>query len=168
MIGPFIIYMMGVSGSGKTTIGAKLSELTGIPFFDGDDFHPPANKEKMKAGKPLDDKDRVGWLQALHRLALEWATKGGAIIACSALKESYRASLSENISVPVRWVFLQGDYNLINQRINARKDHFMPTSLLRSQFDILEIPHQAITINIANNPDEIVKEILHKLNMTNG
>src|SRR6266700_2782944 len=106
-MGPFIIYIMGVSGSGKTTIGKKLSERTNIPFFDADDFHSLANKKKMKAGDPLTDDDRAVWLTRINALAKEQMKKKGAIIACSALKEKYRIVLSGGIIIPVFWIFLR-------------------------------------------------------------
>jgi carbohydrate kinase (thermoresistant glucokinase family) len=165
---PFIVYIMGVSGSGKTTIGHKLSMATGIPFFDSDDFHPPANKEKMKAGQPLNDNDRKDWLTNINDLAKEHSQKSGAIIACSALKEKYRIVLSEGIKVPVHWILLQGGFGLIQERMKARKDHFMPASLLQSQFDTLETPGNAIVMDIKNNPEEIVADILRKLKLIAG
>ena len=157
-----IIYIMGVSGSGKTTIGKLLSQKTGIPFFDGDDFHSAANKEKMKAGIPLTDADRLGWLQVLNRLAKEESVKRGAIIACSALKESYRKLLSENLDNPY-WVFLKGSFELISQRMKYRTGHFMSPVLLQSQFDDLEIPQPAITVQINNELEEITDHIIQLL-----
>src|SRR5688572_29482689 len=141
---PLVIFIMGVSGSGKTTIGLQLSEVTGIPFFDADDFHPAANKEKMKSGHPLTDEDRKDWLERINELAREQSMSSGAIIACSALKEKYRETLADGINVPVHWVFLQGSFELVQERLKARKDHFMPASLLQSQFETLEPPHHAI------------------------
>lgn len=160
-----IIFIMGVSGSGKTVIGQSLSKATGIPFFDGDDLHSAANKEKMHAGRPLTDEDRKEWLVTINNLAKREGLKKGAIIACSALKEKYRSQLSDDITSGVHWIFLQGDYNLIRQRINDRKDHFMPVSLLGSQFEILEIPHHALTVDIKNTPGAIVDNIINKLNL---
>jgi carbohydrate kinase (thermoresistant glucokinase family) len=154
---------MGVSGSGKTTIGKKLSSKTGLPFFDADDFHPPANKEKMKAGIALTDDDRQDWLLQLNLLAKRESMNEGAIIACSALKEKYRQQLTEDVHSPVHWVFLQGSYKVINERLKARTDHYMSATLLQSQFDILEIPAGVIVVNIENEPDKIVKEILDQL-----
>ena len=154
---------MGVAGSGKSTIGAKLSAATGIPFFDADDFHPPANKEKMKAGNPLNDDDRKDWLITINELAKEQGQKSGAIIGCSALKEKYRNILSEGIKSPVHWILLQGSFGLIQERMKARKDHFMPPNLLQSQFDTLETPGHAIVMDIKNSPDQIVADILRKL-----
>ena len=162
---PPVIYIMGVAGSGKSTIGIKLSEATAIPFFDADDFHPPANKEKMKAGKPLNDDDRKGWLSTINELAKENSQKSGAIIACSALKEKYRNQLSEGIKSTVHWIILQGSFSLIQQRMKARKDHFMPAGLLQSQFDTLETPEYAVVMDIKNDPDEIVADIIKKLSL---
>ena len=153
---------MGVSGSGKTTIGRLLSEKTGIPFFDGDDFHSAANKEKMKAGNPLTDADRQGWLQSLNKLAIEESVKRGAIIACSALKEKYRKLLSENLDNPA-WVFLKGSFEIISHRMKNRTGHFMPPELLQSQFDTLEVPHSAIIVQIDNKPEAITDNIIQLL-----
>lgn len=160
---PCIIYIMGVSGSGKTTIGRALSAETGIPFFDADDFHPAANKKKMKAGKPLDDHDRQGWLESLNELAKRQGTKGGAIIACSALKEKYRHVLSDGIAIPLHWVYLEGDFSLVRERMEARTDHFMPPELLHSQYEALEKPGNAVVADITKPPAEIVAEILRRL-----
>jgi gluconokinase len=153
---------MGVSGSGKTTIGRILSQKMGIPFFDGDDFHSAENKEKMKAGIPLTDADRQGWLQLLNKLAAAESVKGGAIIACSALKEKYRKLLSENLD-NLAWVFLKGSYELISQRMKYRTGHFMPPVLLQSQFDTLEAPQGAITVEIDKDPEEITDDIIRLL-----
>jgi carbohydrate kinase (thermoresistant glucokinase family) len=162
-MGPLIIYIMGVSGSGKTTIGKKISAEMGMPFFDADDFHSRANKEKMKAGQPLTDNDRAEWLISINELAKDQMKKEGAIIACSALKEKYRKILSEGITVPIFWIFLQGNYELIQRRMEARTDHFMPPTMLSSQFDALEIPEQCISIDISQKPDKIVKEIISQI-----
>lgn len=153
-----IIYIMGVSGSGKTTVGRLLSQKTGIPFFDGDDFHAAASKEKMKAGIPLTDEDRVDWLLQLNALAQKESNKNGAIIACSALKEKYRQRLTTNLRKPV-WVFLNGSLTLIAERLTSRSGHFMPASLLQSQFDALEIPQHAFTVDIEANPELIAEQI---------
>jgi carbohydrate kinase (thermoresistant glucokinase family) len=158
-----VFFIMGVSGSGKTTIGQLLSERTGIPFFDADDYHPDSNKKKMQEGHPLTDEDRQEWLLRLNQLAIVQSNNKGAIIACSALKERYREILSTNITVPVYWVLLQGSYELIKERIEKRKGHYMPASLLQSQFDILEAPYDAIVEDIANDPTFIVDDILRRL-----
>lgn len=157
-----IIYIMGVSGSGKTTIGELLSAKTGIPFFDADDFHSPANKEKMRSGHPLTDEDRKDWLQKIHTLTMEQMQNNGAIIACSALKEEYRQTLSRGIK-NMLWVFLKGDYATIYKRIQNRTGHYMPASLLQSQFDSLEIPAGAFTVDIEKTPAEIVELIIRQL-----
>jgi carbohydrate kinase (thermoresistant glucokinase family) len=154
---------MGVSGSGKTTIGKKLSEKLNIPFFDGDDFHSDANKEKMKAGRPLTDDDRAGWLAKINDLAKKQMDKVGAIIACSALKDKYRKVLSNGIRVPLFWVFLRGDYDLIMKRMELRVDHFMRPAMLSSQFETLEIPHQCITIDVSKDPDQIVETVISQI-----
>ena len=153
---------MGVSGSGKTTIGRLLSEKTGIPFFDGDAYHSVANKEKMKTGNPLTDLDRQGWLQSLNKLAAAESVKAGAIIACSALKENYRKLLSENLDNPT-WVFLKGSFELISRRMKYRTGHFMSPLLLQSQFDTLEAPQSAIIVQIDNDPEEITDNIIQLL-----
>ena len=153
---------MGVSGSGKTTIGRLLSEKTGIPFFDGDDFHSAENKEKMEGGSPLTDADRQGWLQSLNKLAKQESVKQGAIIACSALKEKYRKLLSENLDNPA-WVFLKGSFELISHRMKNRTGHFMPPLLLQSQFDTLEDPQSAIAVKIDSDPEKITDNIIQLL-----
>jgi len=160
---PVIIYIMGVSGSGKTTIGKLLSAKMALPFFDGDDLHSVANKEKMKAGISLTDDDRAAWLTKINQLAKEQMKKQGAVIACSALKEKYRKVLSGEITVSVHWIFLQGDYELLFERMQSREEHFMPAALLPSQLNDLEIPAPCISIDISNSPDEIVEAIISRI-----
>ena len=160
---PFIIYIMGVSGSGKTTIGKLLSAKTALPFFDGDDLHSRANKEKMKAGIPLRDDDRAGWLMKINQLAKQQMKKHGAVIACSALKEKYRKILSKEIDVPVHWVFLDGPYELLLERMHSRKEHFMPATLLPSQLNDLEIPRDSIRVEISSSPVEIIETIISQI-----
>ena len=157
-----VIYIMGVAGSGKTTIGKLLSAKTGLPFFDADDFHPVANKAKMKAAQPLTDEDRQEWLAMLNKVAAEQSGLEGAIIACSSLKEKYRVILSSGIARP-NWVFLQGNYRLIRERMENRDGHFMPEQLLQSQFDSLEIPASAFTVDIENEPVVIINSIVQYL-----
>lgn len=158
-----IIFIMGVSGVGKSTIGHLLSEQLNIPFFDGDDFHPKDNILKMSKGQALNDKDRLGWLRNLNQLAIKQLANKGCIIACSALKESYRDILSTNIKSSTKWIFLNGSFELIQQRINERKNHFMSADLLKSQFDTLEEPKNAIEIDINLMPNNIVNLIKMKL-----
>jgi len=154
-----VFYIMGVSGCGKSTIGKLLAKKLDIPFFDGDDFHPESNIEKMEAGIPLNDNDRHGWLLRLNALAKENSKKGG-IIACSALKASYRRILDGGIEKKVVWVFLKGSFKTIHERMKKRKGHYMPPSLLQSQFDALEPPKHALVLSILKTPEEIVDEIL--------
>jgi len=160
-----IIYIMGVSGSGKTTIGKKLAAKIGFPFFDGDDFHSPSNKEKMKQNIPLNDEDRKDWLLQMNQTAREHAITDGAIIACSALKEKYRNILSSGINIPIYWVFMNGSFELIKKRMERRKDHFMPPGLLTSQFDALEVPANSIAVDITKKPDEIVKTVISQIGL---
>jgi len=154
-----IYIICGVSGCGKSSVGKALSRQLSIPFYDGDDYHPQTNIEKMASGNPLNDDDREEWLVALNDLL---KSKKKAILACSSLKESYRKTLSRNLTSKVHWIFLDGKYNTILQRITARNDHFMPESLLQSQFDILNIPKYAIVCNIEKSIEEITKEIVEK------
>lgn len=152
---------MGVSGSGKTTVGQLLAEKLGVPFYDGDDFHPAANVEKMSFGVPLTDDDRKIWLAAINRKIREHVCENtSAIFACSALKADYRRQLSEQVTIPLRWVYLHGDYQTIQERMQRRKDHFMPASLLTSQFAILEEPQDALVINIVHTPQKLVDKII--------
>ena len=161
---PSLIFICGVSGSGKTTIGKLLSERCAIPFFDVDDYHSAANKKKMQEGQALNDNDRSEWLKRLNQLAIEQCADKGAIIACSALKEQYRKMLADSIVVPVHWIFLQGSFSLIEERMKKRKGHYMPASLLQSQFDILEMPsNNAIVQDIANGPTVIAEDVYRQL-----
>ena len=150
---------MGVSGSGKSTIGLKLANELNISFFDGDDFHPDSNVEKMKSGIPLNDNDRKGWLEKLNQLALEHLTNG-AVIACSALKEKYRETLLSGLKEKGEIVYLKGTFDEIRFRLEQRKGHFMPIELLKSQFETLEEPEDVITVSIMKAPDTIIEEII--------
>lgn len=155
-----LIIIMGVSGSGKSTVGEKLSEKTGIPFFDGDDFHPQENIDKMASGQPLNDEDRLGWLKKLNQLAREQAAQNGAIIACSALKENYREILNKGLEDAVNWVVLQGSFELIRQRMQARRNHYFSASMLQSQFDALEVPAYGLHLNIDQDTSTLVGKIV--------
>lgn len=157
-----IYIVMGVSGSGKTLIGTKLAEGLKLPFFDADDFHPEENVAKMESGEPLNDRDRLPWLQEMARNMVDWEQNGGAVLACSALKESYRKLLSPS-GIPVTFIHLKGSKQLIAERMSQRKGHFMPDSLLDSQFEALEEPQQAITVSIDKTPENIVNKILSQL-----
>lgn len=156
---------MGVSGCGKTTIGKILSVNTGIPFFDGDDFHQVANIQKMKSGLPLDDNDRSGWLSELNSLLKLQRNSVGAILACSALKQSYRKTLLSGILLPAHLVFLNGSKEIISRRLQNRSNHYMPLSLLDTQFEILEPPEESIVISIEKSPEEICCEIQSTLSL---
>jgi 6-phosphogluconate dehydrogenase len=158
-----IIFIMGVSGVGKSTIGNILSKSLNIPFFDGDDYHPESNVLKMSQGQPLNDDDRIGWLKTLNKLAINQSKNKGCIIVCSALKEFYRDILTVNIQNNSKWVFLHGSFNQITDRINNREGHFMSSDLLKSQFDILEEPKNAIKIDISLTPNKILEVIKKEL-----
>ena len=152
---------MGVSGSGKTTVGQLLAEKLGIPFYDGDDFHPAANVEKMSFGVPLTDEDRKIWLAAINRKIREHIRQDtSAVFACSALKADYRRQLNNQVDIPLRWVYLHGDFQTIQQRLHRRKDHFMPASLLTSEFAILEEPQDALVLHIGHAPQILVDKII--------
>jgi len=157
------IFITGVSGSGKTTIGQLLAQKTGYAFYDADDFHPQQNIDKMKAGEPLTDEDRWPWLDNLHHLASQKIQNESIIIACSALKQVYRKRLSNGIEANCRWVFLNGSYATIQQRMQQRKDHYMPAALLQSQFDALEIPAGAIEATIEMPPEAIVNYLIQAI-----
>jgi gluconokinase len=154
-----IIILMGVSGSGKTTIGRLLAQGLSWPFSDGDDFHPQANIDKMKTGIPLTDDDRDVWLATL-RQHIDTLVHGhrSAVLACSALKQKYRDRLGGD-QPEVRFVYLKGDYELIRRRLLARRGHFMPAGLLKSQFQTLEEPADAPAIDIAQTPEAAVEQI---------
>lgn len=154
---------MGVSGSGKTTIGRLLSAKTGYPFYDADSFHSPENIEKMKAGEQLTDTDRLPWLINIHTFVEGEIKNRSVIIACSALKQSYRKLLEKQLENQCRWVFLKGDFNMIMNRMKNRTDHFMPTDLLQSQFDTLEVPDNSIEADITMKPESIVDLIISKI-----
>ncbi|TCI90357.1 NADP-dependent phosphogluconate dehydrogenase [Tenacibaculum sp. M341] len=153
-----VIILMGVSGSGKTTIGKLLSEQIDIPFFDADNFHPKSNIEKMSNGNSLNDEDRFPWLKVLHKKILDEKQRKGIILSCSALKESYREILTSGIE-NVHWFYLKGDFQLIKSRLESREDHFMKSDLLQSQFDCLETPNYGTTIGISKEPTQIIEII---------
>ena len=158
-----VFFVMGVSGCGKSTIGSLLAEELSVPFFDGDDYHPPSNIKKMASGKPLNDDDRREWLLSLNALAIENA-ESGAIIVCSALKATYRQLLSNTIKDRVGWILLEGSFDEILARLNKRKGHFMPVSLLKSQFDTLERPEEGIVVSIRASPEKMVQQIINQMN----
>lgn len=157
-----VYLIMGVSGSGKSTVGELLASELEIPFFDGDDYHPDENVAKMAAGNPLSDSDRIGWLGRINTLIKE-NLDSGAIIACSALKESYRTLLAQGVAQNVRFIYLKGSFEEVRDRMQNRKGHFMPTTLLKSQFEALEPPQNAISVSIQQSPSAIVLEILEHI-----
>lgn len=158
-----ILVLMGVSGSGKTTVGHELSARLDWPYLDADDFHPPENVEKMRAGTPLSDEDRWPWLDALNAQLRDFDARGQSVIlGCSALKAVYRSRLALGCR-EVRWVHLTGSFELIESRLNARTGHYMPAALLRSQFATLEAPQDAITVGIDATPAQIVAQIIEQV-----
>ena len=158
-----VIIVMGVTGSGKTTVGQRLAETLGWRFHDADDFHPAANKTKMHAGIPLTDEDRWPWLRALRAvIEAALADKAGAVVTCSALKREYRDVLAGGLS-DVHYVHLTGDPDILAARLAGRKDHFMNPALLDSQLATLEAPAEAIDVDIALTPDRQVAFIRQAL-----
>ena len=161
-----VVVMMGVSGSGKTTIAEGVARREAWPLLEGDKFHPPANIEKMSHGIPLTDEDRWPWLRAIAAAIDDWRKNGqSGVVACSALKRAYRAILIGDRN-DVVLVYLQGSKDLIGQRMASRKGHFMPPALLDSQFATLEEPQQdehPIVVSVAGTPEEIVDEVIRKL-----
>ena len=157
-----IFIVMGICSCGKTLIGRMLAEKLNLPFYDADDFHPQSNIKKMRSQIPLNDNDRIPWLEAMARQIPQWQNRGGAVLACSALKKSYRDILKKGGDV--KFIFLKGTKDIILKRMKNRKDHFMPTSLVDSQLQTLEEPHDSVAVDIDNTPDQIVNEITIRLN----
>lgn len=160
-----IVVLMGVSGSGKTTIGTALAERIGAQFADADDFHPAANKAKMAAGQALTDEDRQPWLQTLNRLLRGWFEAGTeGILACSALKQSYRATLLQGIpDGPLQFVLLDGSKELIASRLAGRHHAFMNPHLLESQLQTLEVSEDVVRVCNDRSSQVVVDEVLAKL-----
>ena len=150
---------MGVSGSGKTTLGKALAQRLGWDFFDADDFHPPANIVKMAAGVPLSDSDGAPWLASLHEQLLPTLKAGRhPVLACSALKDKYRAQLLEGMD-GIAIIYLKGSYGLIFSRISIREGHYMRPEMLRSQFDALEEPKDAVVLDVEMSLEEMIDTI---------
>ena len=160
-----IVVLMGVSGSGKTTIGTLLAESLGAVFADADDYHPAANKAKMAAGHPLNDEDRQPWLETLNRLMRGWNESGkGGVLACSALKEKYRGTLASGMPEgAVRFVLLDGSKELIAERLARRNHEFMNPRLLETQLATLEKPKGAVSVVNDKSPGEVVSQILRQV-----
>jgi gluconokinase len=161
-----IVILMGVSGSGKTTVGRHLAGRLNWQLLDADDFHPPANIEKMSRGIPLEDSDRWPWLDRLNEMVKAAESRGeNVLLACSALKTRYRERLARDCK-DVRVVFLKGDFDLIESRLMARKGHYMKAGLLKSQFAALEEPAgEALVIDIGDEPERIAARLLEALNL---
>ena len=154
-----IVVVMGVSGSGKTTIGQALAKQLGWRYLDADDYHPAANVAKMAAGTPLQDDDRWPWLDKLNSVLQE---EKDAILGCSALKEAYRQRLTAGLK-EFRIVYLRGSFELLSRRAAERKHRFMPAALLKSQFEALEPPRGAIEVDVAQPVEACVQQILRAL-----
>jgi gluconokinase len=163
-----IVVLMGVSGSGKTTIGTLLAEQAGTVFADADDYHPNANKDKMASGQPLNDDDRQPWLETLNELMRGWFESGeGGVLACSALKEKYRATLESGMpKSAVKFVLLDGSKEMIAERLAARQHEYMNPKLLESQLATLEKPSEDEALCVVNDrpPKEVVATILEYVN----
>ena len=158
---PRFFIVMGVSGSGKSSVGKALAKRLGWDFYDADDFHPPENVVKMANGSALNDSDRAPWLAALHDLiSSSLKADRPGVLACSALKERYRQQLVEG-NEGVQIVYLKGSYDLIWSRMEKRTDHYMKPHMLKSQFEALEEPTNAIVMDISQSVAEIVQEILN-------
>jgi gluconokinase len=158
-----VIVLMGVSGSGKTTIGRALAKSLRWGFSDADDFHSAANVEKMKNGIPLTDEDREPWLRSIKAAIEQWnRDEPGHVLACSALKGRYREILGRD-DPEVKFVCLHGSFDLISQRLKERKGHFFNPALLRSQFEALESPKDALVVDISKDPQEVVSAILEQV-----
>jgi gluconokinase len=161
-----IVVLMGVSGSGKTTVGQILARDLGWTFLDADDYHPPANVEKMRRGAPLNDDDRRPWLQALRQRVDQARERGeNIILACSALKHAYQEYLQHDVHGAIQYVHLRGSEELIRQRLATRRGHFMNPGLLHSQFETLEPPEDALPVDITPAPEAIAAQIHHQLGL---
>lgn len=160
-----IIIVTGVSGSGKTTLGSLLAKKLRLPFFDADDFHPPANIQKMSMGIPLTDHDRLPWLEHLADSMLQWESSGGGILACSALRESYRETLQ--VVPKILWIHLKGSKELLHERMLNREDHYMKPELLDSQLETWEEPEYGVHLDVSKTPEKLLEEVM-KLNEINA
>ncbi|WP_166422293.1 gluconokinase [Paraglaciecola sp. 20A4] len=162
-----IVIVCGVSGTGKSTIGKLLAEKLALPFYDADDFHPQSNVQKMTSGVPLNDEDRQPWLETLATELALWESQGGAILACSALKEAYRTTLASKCANDIEWIILNGSKALLTERLASRKGHFFEPRLLESQLSTLELRDDDWVVNIKPPPEEIVGAIVKRLQPLN-
>ena len=159
-----VIAVIGVSGSGKTTIGTLLADAMNCPFLEGDSLHSKENIDKMSHGIPLTDADRAPWLDAIHARILDHFERGqDLVVACSALKQRYRTVLAEG--VPIVWVYLKGSVELIRGRLRHRSSHFMKADMLAGQYDTLEEPIDALVVDVSAPPVAIVAGILSQLRL---
>jgi len=161
-----IYVIMGVSGSGKPTVGRAVASMLSMPFHDADSYHNLENLEKMKHNTPLQDVDRQGWIKLLSKKILKWNLQGNAILACSALRSEHRKQMAKNGGVV--FVFLDGEYELIYQRLAKRKGHFFSASLLESQFANLERPKDSITVSVDSPVMNICSKIIKGIQTTNA
>ena len=160
-----IVILMGVTASGKSTIAAELIRLTGWQFAEGDDYHSPANKQKMHAGLPLTDEDRAPWLASLHNVIAAWVRNGqSGVMTCSALKQSYRDVLTKDVPNGLcRFVLLEVPLAVLEERLKDRPGHFMNPDLLQSQLDTLEMPLDALRVDATGSPSVVAQKILSQL-----
>ncbi|MEO9476421.1 MAG: gluconokinase [Cyclobacteriaceae bacterium] len=160
-----MVYIVcGVSGTGKTTIGKILASQLDVPFYDADDFHSENNIKKMQSGTPLDDSDRINWLKTLSTKIMGWERDNGAVLACSALNEGYRQLLVSNAETSVRWIVLEGDKEVILERMEARKGHFFDAKMLNSQFEIYKRPNYGLILDVSEPPNELIEKIFREIN----
>ena len=159
-----VILLMGTTGAGKTTVGKLLAARLGWTFLDADDFHPQANVEKMKHGIPLTDADRLPWLEAIHTELVRLSAAGdNVVLACSALKQSYRDQLSAGLEMPI--VYLRGSYDEMRRHIERRHGHFAGESILAGQFAELQEPQDALVLDVSRTPDELSAAVIARLNL---
>jgi carbohydrate kinase (thermoresistant glucokinase family) len=160
-----VLILIGPMGCGKTTIGKMLAEKLGWSFYDGDDFHPEENVEKMRAGIALTDEDRKLWLKKLHANIQDWLRdRQNTILACSALKQDYRDMLGVN-QTTVKTIYLKGSYELLRKRVQERQHPYMDKNLLRSQLDTLEEPKDGLTVDISATPEVVIRTIMNHLDL---
>lgn len=158
-----IYVFMGVSGSGKSTVGKSFADRRNLPFLDGDDVYPEANVQKMSQNIALEDEDRVAWLSALAQAMKESDAKGDAVFACSALKQKYRGALNDESALLITWGYLKGNYELIYERMAQRQNHFMSEKMLRRQFDTLEEPLDAIELDLSLSVEDMLQDLEARL-----
>lgn len=158
-----IFILCGVAGCGKTTIGKLLANSLGVSFYDADDFHPQSNLAKMTIGLALNDEDREPWLRDLAKRLQIWQKEGGAVLACSALKESYRETLSSCFDGNIQWIIFSVPEAALRDRLESRKGHFVDQRLLESQLQDFELPHYGLNIEATFPPEHIVEHILSSL-----